>query len=348
MDLDEANCRRVLQRYPAALGGGPVEDARIERVRGGFSGARVWRVRLGAFDWCLRRWPRDALPPSRLAELHRWLQFLRDLGGVPVAVPAPVAPGGTLLLDSDGVWQLEPWLPGVADFRDHPTPDRLANAMRILARLHITSARYAPSQAGRRWFQPRVGPSPAVAERIDLLGDWTDPAVHEARLRLEARPASPLREAALEGLERSARLRDSVRERLSDVSELAIPLFACLRDVWHDHVLFTGELVSGLVDPAAARTESVAADLSRLLSSLVGHDAQQWAAALDWYAEVRPLSAAERRLTPVLGLSNVLLSTLHWIERIAADDPHAQTPAAEARLHDCVSRLRAADLVATL
>ena len=93
-------------------------------------------------------------------------------------------------------------------------------------------------------------------------------------------------------------------------------LHPCLRDVWHDHLLFTGEDLTGIIDASASRTENVASDLSRLLGSLLGDDFRRWETALDAYSSVREISVAERRLITVLDHSGVVLSAAHWLARL--------------------------------
>jgi Ser/Thr protein kinase RdoA (MazF antagonist) len=109
-----------------------------------------------------------------------------------------------------------------------------------------------------------------------------------------------------------------------------VPLQPCLRDVWHDHVLFQGDTVTGLIDPSAARTDTVAADISRLAGSLIADDRRAWDLALDAYQGARPLSAAESALVGVLDRSGVLLSGMAWLER--ADLWRPQPPSVGARL----------------
>ena len=69
----------------------------------------------------------------------------------------------------------------------------------------------------------------------------------------------------------------------------------CIRDIWHDHVLYVGAEVSGFVDFGALRMDHVAADISRLVGSLVGDDPHRRAAALAAYAATSPLTDADHR-----------------------------------------------------
>lgn len=334
-----AACRRALLRYSRQVG--DAATAGLTPVSGGFSGALVVRVETDRGDWCLRRWPEGSLPVARLRELHRWLTYLQGEAALPLAVPA-LADDSDSLSDVGGAhWQVEPWLPGRADFHVAPSDDRLREAMHVLALLHRASAGYVCSDSGRAWFNAGTGASPAVHERLHLLTSLSPPRVQtELAGRLAAGPAGDLRDTALEILSRFRGIAPAVEEALRGARGLVVPLFPCLRDVWRDHVLFEGHRVSGVIDPAATRTETVASDLSRLLGSLLADDFPRWRAALAMYAEVRPLSPEEHRLVGVLDASGVLLSGMTWVRRIAAGQVTGEIDRIRARMSSILARLK--------
>ncbi|MCA9222216.1 MAG: phosphotransferase, partial [Planctomycetales bacterium] len=93
-----------------------------------------------------------------------------------------------------------------------------------------------------------------------------------------------------------------------------LPMQPCIRDIWHDHVLFVGERVAGIVDFGAMRLDSVAGDLARLLGSFVRDDRIRWSRAIEWYDAVRRLSDAERQAISVFDAANRLLSGFSWLD----------------------------------
>ena len=96
--------------------------------------------------------------------------------------------------------------------------------------------------------------------------------------------------------------------------------------------------MTGLIDPATSRWDTVTADLSRLLGSLVGDEPEAWRIAIAAYESQRPLSAAERDLLPVLDRSGVVLSAGTWIQRLLAGNAPIG-PNLLARLRSIASRL---------
>lgn len=312
-----AEIRAVLSCWPVV--GGDAADVGVEA---GFSGALVRRVVTPPGTFALRGWPTGAsgLPRERIVELHRWLVSLARAGITTVAVPLPTRNGSTLLELHGRLWQLEPWLPGTADFHLQPSDARLRAAFTELARWHCAAERYEPTTTGAPWFRCGRGVPPAVTERLEKL------RVVGAAVRRESRPAEVAwRESRPAGRPaavverfnlRLQQLAPRIAAELSGCTSLNVPLHPCLRDVWHDHVLFDDDAVTGIIDPSAARTENVASDLSRLLGSLLGSAYDRWELALEAYALVRPLSADERRLVGVLDRSGVLLSAAHWHARM--------------------------------
>ncbi len=282
---------------------------------GGFSGAGVWKVASDAGDFCLRRWPRGTGPRERLRGLHRLLAHLKDCGLDTVAVPLPSNRGETLASIGGDGWQLEPWLPGRADFQSRPTSARLAAAMRALAQWHLAARLFQPRPQEAEWFAPvEYGRPLGIATRSELIRDWLDGRTARLRLAISHDTSDALRPIAEPMLMLFERAVPIVAAELSAATQ-RVPLHPCLRDVWHDHVLFIDNRVSGLIDPSACRVDSVSADLSRLLGSLLGDETRRWEEALDAYATVRPLSFEERQLVRILDRSGVLLSGMTWLDR---------------------------------
>jgi hypothetical protein len=76
------------------------------------------------------------------------------------------------------------------------------------------------------------------------------------------------------------------------------------------------------------KTESVAADIARLLGSLCGNDQQAWATGQAAYETIRPLSADEQSLVSAFYQSQRLLAGVKWaqwvfLERRSFSDPSA-------------------------
>jgi homoserine kinase type II len=95
-----------------------------------------------------------------------------------------------------------------------------------------------------------------------------------------------------------------------------LPVHPCVCDVWHDHVLFAGDEVTGIIDFGSLKIDNVAVDLARMLGSMVGDDKAMFEAGLDAYATIRPLSEPERKLAPILDRTGVVLGLANWLWRL--------------------------------
>jgi Ser/Thr protein kinase RdoA (MazF antagonist) len=93
----------------------------------------------------------------------------------------------------------------------------------------------------------------------------------------------------------------------------------CLCDVWHDHVLFEGDVVTGLVDYGGVKIDHVAVDLARLLGSMVEDRADLRTAGLEAYQRIRPLSLQEEELVSVLDETGTLVGLITWLKWLYVD-----------------------------
>ena len=278
-------------------------------MAGGWSGSLLWRVTTAAGRvLCLRRWPTAHPSPDRLRLIHAVLTHVAS-GGIDF-VPVPIAAdrGGTIVEHAGQHWELTPWLPGLADYHAHPSPARLAAAMNALARFH--------EAASGDWNRPSgIGPqaAPSIRDRIELaeqlLADDLDRIAAAVAGGLS--PPFDLRAARIVAF---ARVRlPSLRDPLAAAANVSLPLSPAIRDVHHDHVLFTGDRVTGLIDFGALRIDTPLADVARLVGSLAGDDEPSRQHALAAYADLRPLSNENRRLIDLLDASNVVLGGLNWL-----------------------------------
>jgi Ser/Thr protein kinase RdoA (MazF antagonist) len=115
--------------------------------------------------------------------------------------------------------------------------------------------------------------------------------------------------------------------RLEPLAKATLPIQPCIRDIWHDHVLFTGNEVTGLIDFGALDFDTPATDIARLLGGLVGGDASGWQTGLAAYSEVRPLSRNESRAVIALDDCGILLAGCNWIRWVSVDRRHFENHA---------------------
>jgi homoserine kinase type II len=157
---------------------------------------------------------------------------------------------------------------------------------------------------------------------------------------IQSRDWPQLAELAHRFLQPLPRLLLPVAQRVTMASRLAVPLQPCIRDVWHDHILFTGEQVSGIVDFGAMRVDNVACDVARLAGSLTTNASSQWTTAIAAYETVRPLIGYERELVTAFDQSTVVLGGLNWIRWVYVEQREfADRARVEARLAFLLRRL---------
>lgn len=329
--MDDA--RQVLFRYPPEF---CPERTEPLGAAGGMSGAQFWRVVAPRGVFILRRWPREHPIPERLQFIHAVLQHAVRRGFSCVPVPIRATSGESFVDFAGHLWELAPWMPGTADYEQFPSVAKLQAALQALAKFHLAVADFRGSNDA----QPKLGRSPAVVRRLERLqqlardgreqlgrviddGVWPELATL-ARKFLVALPAALPRALV----------------QLEPLANVSLPLQPCVRDIWHDHVLFTGDEVTGLIDFGAVDIDTPAVDIARLLGSLTtssqphcGEVAAAWqTGATTWreglaaYATIRRLTADELRAVSALDSSGTILAGCNWVRWVFQDGRRFESP----------------------
>jgi homoserine kinase type II len=342
-----SDMNRLLAFYP--------EDCRPQRLEdlggaGGFSGAAFWRLTTPRGLLCLRRWPSQADPSDpkwsqRLGFIHAVLEHVARRGFSLVPIPIRTRQGNSHLQLDDFSWELSPWLAGHADYLPLRRPEKLRAAMTALAEFHRAAADF-----GIRGIDCRPAASPGVRARRHRIEQLRAGGLQAIATAVDAapRPAPgcvPQEWIALVELARRllplySQAEEPVLRQLVAAEPIEVPMQPCIRDIWHDHVLFEGDRVSGLIDFGAMRVDNVACDAARLLGSLADDDAGVWQEGLAAYLATRPLSRDEQNLVGVFDRSTTLLAGMNWLEWIFLQRrTFAEPPAVIARLGRIVSRM---------
>jgi Ser/Thr protein kinase RdoA (MazF antagonist) len=307
----------VRTRYPSVCRQGTLTPL---GNHGGFSGAALWRIDGPTGPLCLRAWPpRETWP--RLLFRQRLLTLARQSGlrFVP-----------TLLLTIDGapavehvgrLWELSEWLPGSADFHRHPTAARLQAGCAALAQLHVVWRGLGEEASG----------CPAVQRRMAFLDDWQRllrSGWHPLAIASSGDPLRPLVERAWRLLPSAL---DRVPRRLRTWLDGKWTIQPCLCDLWHDHLLFDGDRLTGLIDYGAVKMDNVAVDAGRLLGSLVPNDPVGWQTGLQAYRRHAPLTAEEEELAHVLDETGVVIGAANWLRWLYEENRLCEQSTAVAR-----------------
>jgi Ser/Thr protein kinase RdoA (MazF antagonist) len=275
---------------------------------GGFSGARLWRIAGDRSQLCLRAWPHEYRSAEHLALVHHLMKQARDERLFFVPAVYPTTEGVTYLFRAGRFWELADWMPGQADFHDAPSVSRLAGACEALAKLHLAWNRRLPLSR----------PCPAILRRLERCRQWLElagsgwqPTLRNAR--------DPVAEPAQIAWRRLGIWASRIPALLAPWADRAFPLQPCLCDIWHDHILFEGEHISGVIDYGSLKNDCVAVDLARLLGSMVGDDAALWTEGLRAYRALRPFSGEEEGLVQVLDRTGTVLALANWLKWLYFD-----------------------------
>ena len=112
----------------------------------------------------------------------------------------------------------------------------------------------------------------------------------------------------------------TLRRRLAPLETAPIPTHFVVRDLHDEHILYTGQEITGIVDFGAARIDDPATDLVRLLGTLEPFDHGRWLSGLHHYQASRSWREEDRldlfepdRLRLLDEAAN-LLSAAQWME----------------------------------
>lgn len=313
--LAEISLAAVLREYGWSL-------QRADRVSGGFSGARVWRVttregavvaiRCSAIDGTELRQQRMAI--------CQWMRWAREQGCV--WAPRPLEVTGSSFANSEFlvehgelIWQGEEWMSGLA-IASVPSPEQLQTALKTLAHLQRTGRDFVLRYGSIGGLRLAVGRSPGLERRLQIVH-----SLHTGEL--EQLLGAAKHHVNLEFRELAGECGRCLRERLGWLEEQLrqgvaedFLLQPILRDVWKPHVLFSGNAVTGVIDWNAAAADHVAFDYARLLCSWYGRKALNQATV----AGLLPghWNERERWLWRLCCESVLLLSPVTWLRRLCS------------------------------
>jgi hypothetical protein len=232
-------------------------------------------------------------------------------------------------------------MPGKADYWQSPSPSKLRGALAVLAKIHVAAAELR--LLGHN-YQPRVATSPALQKRASRLQQFVSGEFYQLQTAVGRCSLQPNLELGREVLSLAQLAAPSELAKARQWLKRELPLQWRHGDPWHDHILFTGDEVTGVIDFAAADVDSPAGDVARLLGSLVPDDPGAWKLGIDEFEQHRRLSNVEREAIPFFDSSGVVLSAINWIKWLFPDAEQLgeglDRPAAFERLRRLATRLR--------
>ena len=200
----------------------------------------------------------------------------------------------------------------------------MASACAALAALH------------QAWAPLRINttPCPAVARRLQALADWKAEFAGGPPQADDPARAANLRRGWLT----VARLEGLAIQELSRWATEPVPVQPCLCDVHGEHVLFTGDAVTGLVDFGAVKVDHVAVDLARLLGDFTRND-DLFAFGLNAYRAAGGLIDRPLDYVQLLDWTGAVCGIVSWLFRLRSEALLSGGNTGIARLMRLIDRL---------
>lgn len=306
--MDSSALHEVLRHYELGLIGElkPLGNA------GGFSGAQLWKIASDRGKLCLRLWPHPYPDAQRLGWIHQVLAQAADKN-VPVAAPLLTRSKESFVSCRNRLWELSPWIPGEASFNSAPSMEKLQAAIKCLAKFHQATV-----------GKPIIAVSPSIRQRFAQL-EGSETVIADVR-RSIPQSSSPLRQLAIDLLPLIASQAPQVAQNLQQFMTQRLPVGPVIRDVHHDHLLFAGEQLAGVIDFGSMEIDTRTLDIARLVGSLRWSSRSLWKESIEIYEAESPLKPFEAQLIPLLHRCNVTLGSLNWLKWLFCENRTFENP----------------------
>lgn len=285
----------------------------VQQILSGLSSSKVFRCELargsGSAEFaCLKASPATETNLRRSLLVHEAIQSAKTNGILVLPEFLPTALPPINLVENGQLWHLVRWLPGKADYIQSPSHQRLQNAMTTLAKLHL--AWQPPSSNSLDTIDaPRAEGSPAMADRIRMLQDLLNQAEFHQWQSLARNQRE--QQLVLRTMAQIERFGHAWLDELKSNSVIPTNVHCVLRDIWSDHILFTEDEVTGVIDLGAMRIDEPATDVARLIGSLEPNSKNNWMAGVEMYCELNP--RVDTRRVILLDKVSCLLSAVQWL-----------------------------------
>jgi len=308
----------VLANYPSECRALSIESL---GSAGGLSGAQFWRITSHRGLLALRRWPKEHPTPERLAFIHDVLGHAASRGIDYLPLPATTRRGETFITLGGHLWELATWLPGTPSYAAAPTVEKVRAAMEALAKFHLAVSDFPPTRVPG--FETRASAIESRIERLQQIARGGHQELAKAIIDSHWPEFAPL---ARQFVSLLPQVLPRAITRHQPLTKLQFPLQPCIRDIWYGNVLFTGDVVTGVVDFGAVDIDTPACDIARLLGSLVGPDPVRRQIGLTAYDSVRQLSANELLAVDALDTDIVILAGCNWVRWIYIERRQFENP----------------------
>lgn len=279
--------------------GWPSGKVTIMPVQPGFSGSLVWKVQSGDQSYALKCWPAGHPVYMSLSAIHELMQQADKAGLSFIPSMKRTLQGASFIQEQGHLWDAITWMSGSPATR--PSDAQLIAAIKALAQLHTV------------WRTAHPGRSevcPAVTLQHQRLAAWTPEECHTLRSSAIKQPACQY------AIELFLKHREPAMRQLQPWLTRKVPLHPCLADVWSDHVLFSGEIVTGVIDFGGMRLDHPAQDLARLIGSYTQGNSAQRLQALNAYA---PSFETLESLTILLDDCGTVVGLGNWLRWMILD-----------------------------
>jgi homoserine kinase type II len=232
-------------------------------------------------------------------------------------------------------------MPGAANYNQDPSIEKLHSAMRALAQFHVALSNFTapPTAPGstRLSSSQAAGGLSAVQRHLSRLQELTPARINDLSSAIRDWTWPDLAPLAHQFVAQLPRAVQHAIANLEPLANVPLPVQPCIRDIWHDHIFFTGDAVTGIVDFGAVDIDTPATDIARLLGSLApeaplpfrkgpgegslpANDANTvWTEGLAAYQTAKPLSSQEIDSARALNISGTILAGCNWIRWIYID-----------------------------